>query len=191
VTAWRSGTPGEPYSLLEQGDLLVRQGIGLGNDGDQVDLGVKATHHLNIQGLQGVSGGLNEIHTGVHAVVDNVHAVDLVLGLQVGVETLLDVLDDRSPRVIIVDKVTEAGGVHDSQAETNAILFDVRADRLDRHGLGNDFLAGALALLGRIEGGVEECVNQGRFSEAGFTYTETKETTHISERESASDRYGY
>jgi hypothetical protein len=33
----------------------------------------------------------------VDAVVNNVHAVDLVLSIQVGVETLLDVVDNRAP----------------------------------------------------------------------------------------------
>jgi hypothetical protein len=37
---------------------------------------------------------------------------DLVLGLEVGVVALLDVLDNWAPGVIIVDKVTEAGGMN-------------------------------------------------------------------------------
>jgi hypothetical protein len=38
----------------------------------------------------------------IEAVVDNVAAVDLVLGLEVGVVALLDVLDNWAPGVIIV-----------------------------------------------------------------------------------------
>jgi hypothetical protein len=58
---------------------------------------MKATHHLNIQRLKCVAGGLNEVDAGVDAVVDDVHAVDLVLGIEVGVETLLNVLDNGPP----------------------------------------------------------------------------------------------
>lgn len=107
----KKGIP-KTYTLLEKGDFLVGQCIGLGNDGDQVDLGVQAAHHLDVQGLQGVAGRLDEVNTGVDAVVDNVAAVDLVLGLQVGVVALLDVLDNWAPGVIVVDKVTEAGGIN-------------------------------------------------------------------------------
>ena len=40
------------HPSLEVGDLLVREGIGLGDDRNQVHLGVKLTHKLNINGLE-------------------------------------------------------------------------------------------------------------------------------------------
>ena len=128
-----------------------------------------AAHHLNVQGLQGVAGRLDEVNAGVDAVVDNVAAVDLVLGLEVGVEALLNVLDNRAPRVVVVDKVTESRSIHDSQAEADAVLLDISAGRLDRHGLGDDVGIGAGGLLGRVEGGVKQGVDEGRLSQAGFT----------------------
>lgn len=54
---------------------------------------------------------LDEVDAGMHAVVDNVHTVNLVLGIEVRVEALFDVLHDRPPRVFIVDKIPEAGSV--------------------------------------------------------------------------------
>jgi hypothetical protein len=42
---------------------------------------VQALHDLDIQGLQGVAGRLDEEDASVDAVIDNVHAVDLVLGI--------------------------------------------------------------------------------------------------------------
>ena len=36
------------HPLLEQADLLFDQGIGFGNDGNQVDLLVKSPHELDI-----------------------------------------------------------------------------------------------------------------------------------------------
>lgn len=165
-----SGTiNGSTYALLEQGDLLVGQGIGLGDNGDQVDLGVQAAHNLDVQRLQRVACGLDEVDTGVDAVIDDVAAVDLVLSLEVGVETLFDVLDNRAPRVVVVHKVAKSGGINNAQAETDTILLDIGAGGLDRHGLGDDIGVGAGALLRGVERGVEQGVDESRLSEARFT----------------------
>lgn len=40
---------------------------------------------------------LDEVDACMNAVVHNVHPVDLVLSFQVGIESLLDVLDNWSP----------------------------------------------------------------------------------------------
>ena len=154
------------YSGLEIGNLLIGEGIGLGNDGDQVDLGVEASHHLNVKRLEGVTSGLDEENTGVNSVVDNVHAVDLVLGIEVRVESLLNVVDNGAPRLIVVHKVTESRGVDNGEAKTDTGLLNVGADGLNGDGLGNDVQARALALLGRVERGVEEGVNQSRLAQA-------------------------
>lgn len=130
---------------------------------------MQAAHHLDIQRLQGVASRLDEVDTRMDAVVDNVTAVDLVLGLQVGVVSLLDVLDNRAPGVIVVDKVTESGGINHTQAETHTILFNVGAGRLDRHGLGDDIGIRTGALLRGVERGVEQGVHEGGLSETRFT----------------------
>lgn len=130
---------------------------------------MEAAHDLDIQRLEGVASRLDEVDTGVDAVVDNVAAVNLVLSLKVGVETLLNVLDNRAPRVVVVDKVTEARGINDAQAETDTVLLNVGAGGLDRHGLGDDVGIGAGTLLRGVEGGVEQGVDEGRLSETRFT----------------------
>jgi hypothetical protein len=130
---------------------------------------VQSAHDFNVEGLQGVAGGLDEIDTGVNTVIDDVCAVNLVLCLQVGIVSLLDVLNDRAPRVIVVDKITEAGSVDHSQAKTNAILFDICADGLDRDCLRDDVVTRAGTLLGGVEGGVEQSVDESRLSKTGFT----------------------
>jgi hypothetical protein len=132
---------------------------------------MQTAHDLNVERLEGVASRLDEVDTGVDTVVDDVHSVDLVLGLEVCIESLLNVLNDWAPGIIIVDEVAEAGGVNDSQSESDAVLLDVCTDGLDGDGLWDDVEAGAFALTGRIEGGVEESVDQGGLSEAGFTYT--------------------
>lgn len=130
---------------------------------------MQPAHNLNVEGLQGVTGGLNEVNARVDTVVDDVGTVDLVLGLQVSIVSLLNVLDNRTPRVIVVHKVTKARRVDDGQTETDTVLFDIGTDGLDGDGLGDDVVAGASALLGRVKGGVEQGVDESRFTETRFT----------------------
>lgn len=158
------------YPLFESRDLIIGQSVRLRNNGNQVDLGVEPTHHLDVQGLQRMASGLNEIDASVNAVVNNVHTVDLVFRIEVSIETLLNVLHNRAPGVIVVDKVTETGGINNGQTEPDTILLNVGADGLDSNGLGNDVERRGLALLGRVEGGVKERVDESRLSEPGFTY---------------------
>jgi hypothetical protein len=126
---------------------------------------VEALHDLNIQGLQRVTGGLDEENTGVDAVVHNVHAVNLVLSIQVGIETLLNVVCDWSPRLVVVDKITKTGGVNDGQSEANTRLLNICTDRLDSDSLGKNVEARALTFLGWVERGVEKRVHERRLSE--------------------------
>jgi hypothetical protein len=43
---------GHAYPGLEVGYLLVCHSIGFGNDGNQIDLGVKPTHELDVNLFQ-------------------------------------------------------------------------------------------------------------------------------------------
>ena len=54
-------------------------------------------HHLNVKRFQGVSSRLDEVHTRVNAVIDNVRPVNFVLGIEVSIESLLDTLNNGSP----------------------------------------------------------------------------------------------
>ena len=155
--------------MFEGGNLIVRQGIGLGDDGDEVDLGMQTTHDLDIERFQGVTGRLDEVDARVDAIVDDVHTIDLVLGVEIDVEPLIDVVDDGTPGLIVVDEITETGRVDDGQPKTDAVLLDVGAGGLDGDGLGDDVHAGTGSLLGRVERGVEERVDQGRLAQAGLT----------------------
>jgi len=42
------------YALFETDNLLIGQGVGLGNDRDQINLGVQAAHELDIDLLESV-----------------------------------------------------------------------------------------------------------------------------------------
>jgi hypothetical protein len=123
--------------LLEVGNLFIGESIRLCDDWDEIDLGVKSTHDLNIQGLERVTSWLDEIDASMHAVINNVHPVHLILSVQVRIESLLDVLNDWPPRIIVVDEVTKARGIHNSQAETDTVLFNVGRDGLYADCLGS------------------------------------------------------
>lgn len=159
---------GNTHSSLEVVNLVIRYCVGLGNNGNKVDLGVQLLHDLNIERLERVAGRLDEVNNSVDTVVNNIHAVDLVLSIKVGIKSLLNVLNNRIPRFVVVDEVTESGCINDGQSEADAVLLDVGANGLYRDSLG-DIDARRLALLGRVQGGVEQCVYKGRLSEARFT----------------------
>ena len=107
----------------------------------------ESTHDLHVQRFERVTSWLHEVDTCVDTVVDDVHAIHLVLGIQISIKPLLNILNDRSPRVIIVHEVTKARSVNDGQAETNAILLDVSTDGLYADGLWCKVERRLLALL--------------------------------------------
>jgi hypothetical protein len=116
-----------------------------------------------------MAGGLDEVDASVDAVVDDVRAIDLVLGLQVRIVSLLDVLHNGAPRVIIVHEISKTRSVNNSQTKADAVLLNVCAGRLYRHGLGDNLVAWASGFLRGIKGGVEERVHESGLSESRFT----------------------
>ncbi len=78
-----------------------------------------------------MSSWLNEVHTGMNTIINNIHAIDLVFSIEVCVEALLNVINNWAPGFVVVDKVSEAMGIHNSQTQTNAIFLNVSTDGLD------------------------------------------------------------
>ena len=94
-----------------------------------------------------VTSGLDKVEACVDTVVDDLLAIETALLLEVGIESRLDVLEDRPPAahiqrlespsahkrrrgvtdapLIVVDKVTETRGVNNSQAESHTVLFNI------------------------------------------------------------------
>lgn len=130
---------------------------------------MKTAHNLDVEGLQGVTGWLNKVHTGMDTVVNDVHAVDLVLSIEVGIETVLNVLHNWSPGLVIVHKVSKTRSIHNRQSQTHTVLLDIGAERLNGDGLWDDVEAWSFALTRWVERGVEERVHQSGLSEARFT----------------------
>lgn len=95
----------------------MAQGIGLGDDGNQVNAGAEALHHLNVERLQGVSSGSNEVQASVHTHVNLVGTAGLLLLEHVGLVLIIEELDDGLPGITVVDIVTESGGINNGQAD--------------------------------------------------------------------------
>lgn len=150
-------------TLLELDNLFVGEGISFGDDGDEVDTGVQSAHEFDVNVLQGVAGGLDKVDAGMDSVVRDFLAVELVLLREVRVEAGLDVIEDRLPAFIVVDKVAETGGVDDGEAESDAIFLNVGTDALDGDRLG-PFRAWGEDLLWGVERGIEEGVDECRLS---------------------------
>lgn len=129
---------------------------------------MEPAHDLDVKWLQRVASWLEEVDTSMDAVVNNVHAVDLVLSVEVSIESLLNVVDNWSPRLVVVDKVSETWGVHDGKTETDTVLLNICAYRLDGDGLWDNIETWSLALAWWVQRGVEESVDQSRLSETGL-----------------------
>jgi len=104
------------YSRLESHNLLISHSIGLGNDWNQVDLGMESAHNFDVQRLQRMASWLDEVHTSVDSVIHNIHAVDLVLRIQICIKALLYVIHNWSPRFVIVNEVTKTRSIDNSQS---------------------------------------------------------------------------
>lgn len=105
------------HSLLVNGQVRGAEGIRLGNNGDKVDTGAQALHDLNVEGLQGVSGGADEVQAGMHTHIDLVRTARLLLLQHVRLMLVVKELNDGLPRVTVVDIVSESGGINDGQAD--------------------------------------------------------------------------
>ena len=155
-------------ALLERLALLQGEGVGLGNDGHDVDHVGQLLQHDNIDGLERVARGLNEEQAAVDArVLDVALALGGELLAQVRRVLVLDVLDDGVPAAVVVDQVAVAGGVDDVEPQADAVLLDNVRDGLDIGGRAHD-LIGVEAALGLDEVRGEDGVDQCRLAETGL-----------------------
>lgn len=46
------------YSLLKRRKVVRREGIGLGNDGNEIDSRAQSLHDLNVEGLESATGSV-------------------------------------------------------------------------------------------------------------------------------------
>lgn len=95
ISSYEVGRSLTTYASFEVGNLVVRQGVRLGNDRNKVNPGVELPHELHVDWLQPVacvnrglsaykvdsrmSRGLNKIEARVHAVVGDFLPIHTVL----------------------------------------------------------------------------------------------------------------
>lgn len=155
-------------ALLELQALIHGQGVGLGDDGHNVDDIRQLLEDDNINGLQGVAGGLDEEQTAVDAgVLDVTLSLGCELLSQVRGVLILDILDDRVPATVVVNKIAVARGVDDVEPQADAVLLDDVGSGLDLGG-GADGLIGLEATLGVDEVRGEDGVDESRLSETSL-----------------------
>lgn len=108
---------GRSYLGLELGKVGRAHGVGLGNDGNEVDSRAESLHDLDIQRLQGVAGGSDEVQACVHTEIDLVISAGLLLLEHVRLMLVVQELNNGHPRVSVVDIVAETRGVDDGQPD--------------------------------------------------------------------------
>lgn len=108
------------YPLLVPSKVGRAQSVCLGNDRDQVDTRAQALHDLNVEGLQGVSGGPDKVQTGVHTHVNLLRTARLLLLQHIRFMLVVKEFDNGLPGVAVVDVVSETRGINDGQ--TNCII---------------------------------------------------------------------
>lgn len=105
------------YPGLELGQISGAQCISLSNDGDEVDTCAELLHDLDVERLEGVSGGADEVQAGVHAEIDLIAALRLLLLQHERLMLVVEELDDGLPGVAVVDVVAEARRVNDGETD--------------------------------------------------------------------------
>ena len=88
---------------------------------------MQPAHDLDVQWLERMTSGLDEIDAGMNTVINDVHAIDFILCIEIVVEPRLDVFYYWPPRIVVVDKITKARSIYHCKTEANTVLFDVGA----------------------------------------------------------------
>jgi hypothetical protein len=67
------------YSRLELEEIVGAECVCFCDDGDKVDAAGQTLHDFDVEGLQAVAGGADEVETGVNAQVDALTTTGLLL----------------------------------------------------------------------------------------------------------------
>jgi hypothetical protein len=163
-------------ALLESLALLDGQGVGLGNDWNDIDNVGELLEDDTVDRLQRVTRGLDEKQAAVDASIGN---VALPLGCELLAQVrgvlILDVLHNWVPAAIVVDEVTVSRSVNNVESQANTILLDDVGHGLDLCG-GADGLLGLKATLGIDKVGSKDGVDQGRLSHTSRAYISSNQS---------------
>ena len=85
------------YPLLELCEVVRCEGVSLGDDGDQVDASAELLHDFNVQRLEAVTGGANEVRAGGHTEINLLGSARLLLLKHVALVLVVEKLDNGLP----------------------------------------------------------------------------------------------
>lgn len=168
--------------MLEACKISGRKGIGFRNDWNQVDTGAQALHDFDVQRLQGVTGGADEVEAGMDSKIDLVLSPGLLLLQHVGFVLVVEEFDDWHPGIAIVDIVAKTRGVDHRQTHYHRQLRSVYGKtisctfeelflqlslcNLNLNSLINLLGMASLVVLIVLDGGGEEGVDEGGLAQA-------------------------
>ena len=121
-----------------------------------------------------MTSGTDEVQAGVHPEVNLLLPLWLLLLAHVRLVLVVNEVDDGSPRVTVVDVVTEARGVDDRQLRLELLLLELGLDDLNLGELVKLLLVTLVVVLVRRELGGEEGVDERRLSKTGFACRENQ-----------------
>ena len=121
-TLFFSGKLVDLYSIIDQfrhdfrlefGQFSFVDGIGFGDDRNNIDFGIQFFHAHQIDGFQAMAIGSNEVKASMDpgVMVGIQVPLDFQLFLQKGLVLRLNVVDNRFETVFFVDLITVADGV--------------------------------------------------------------------------------
>lgn len=102
---------------LELGKIRRAESIGLSDDRNQVDARAQLLHDFDVERLQGVASGSDEVQAGVHTEINLVVTARLLLLKHIGFMLVVQELDDGLPRVAVVNVVAKSGSINNGQAD--------------------------------------------------------------------------
>lgn len=117
-----------------------------------------------------VSAGPDEVETTMHSEVGLLLALRLLFLSHVSLVLVIDEIDDRGPRITVVDIVAESRGVNDTELDFELFLLKLRLDDLDLGQLVELLVVTPRVILGRRQLGGEERVDKSGLAKTGFTY---------------------
>ena len=171
-----------PYSLLVSDQVGGAKGIGLGDDGDEVNARTQPLHNFNVERLQGVSGGSDEVQASVNAHVNLVCTTGLLLLQHVRFMLVVEEFNDGLPGIAVVDIISKARGINDGQTnytftlvwpeETKRmitfeeLLLQLRLGDFDLHSAVNLLLVTALVVGVVLDSSRKQGVDKGSLSKS-------------------------
>ena len=156
------------YALLEFGQIGWAQSICFGDDWDEIDAGAETLHDFDIQWLERVACGTNEVQARMYSQVDLLRPAWLLLLQHIALVLVIQELNDWLPAVPVVHVVAKAWGIDDGQSDLEELLFQLCLGDLDLNRLVNLLGVTAAMVCVVLDGGGEEGVNEGSLAQAGL-----------------------